>query len=205
MTDFLFWHRRLQAILSAPSYHPGPQGGSWLQALSDLLGELIRRLHLHLSIGPPPRSVGWVVLALSAVGLTLLLSQFRRNRSKRPGTAAGGSERPIDAAGWFRLADGHAAASEYHEAARCYFLASIVHLQSVRELNVSPDKTNGQYARELLRRRSQASAAFTALARACDELLYHSFPGSREAPSRALVDSARASASAILGREPAEP
>ncbi len=204
MQDSLFWHRRLQAILSEPSYHAREQNSSWLQTLFGLLAKLVRQLHLHMTVGPPPRSIGWIVLALSAVGLTLLLSQFRRNRSAKAETAPRVYQQPIDAAGWFRLADQHVAASEYHEAARCYFLASVNHLQSVRELNVNPNKTNGEYAQELLRRRSPVSGPFLALARACDELLYQNPDGSGEALvklSQSLADTARASASLIMKRE----
>ncbi|MHB1683327.1 MAG: DUF4129 domain-containing protein [Bacilli bacterium] len=208
MTDTLFWRHKLQTILSGPSYHTQGQSNSWLQALINLLRELARRLHLHIVLGQPPRSLGWIVLALSVLGLTLLLSRFGRNRRTKEAAAPSGSRRPLDAKGFFLLADRHIAAGEYHEAARCYFLAAVTHLQSVRELNVNPNKTNGEYARELLRHKSPVSAAFLTLARACDELLYHSPAGSGNAlppPLQSLADTARASASLILQRERAEP
>lgn len=167
------WRRRLAEILSQPAFHPAHPGGlSLFAALWNWFIRVLSGFHIHIGAVSIPVGVGWVVLPAVLAVLVFLLARVSRAHQVRPGTSRTSGAAPTPA-NHLRLAEESIARGAYPEAARHLFEAAVTHLAALGELLAASTKTNGDYARELRRRRSSAQSSFQTLSRGCDELWYH--------------------------------
>jgi hypothetical protein len=122
----------------------------WLQALTDFLGDVLRRWWPDLA-DSQVRLIAWVTLALLAAVTLLAISRWalrgggRRSRATIERSAF---ERPRDAPGWARRAREAAAAGRYREAATGLYQATLLHLDAAGLVRYREWKTPGDYAVE---------------------------------------------------------
>lgn len=159
--------------------------GSWLSRLLKGLWELLERKFPEAAISPGALDVvswaiiGAVLLALGAMVVWLVRNYAYSARLRRT-VAFTGEERSRSYRHYMNKADLHAEAGQLRESVRCMVLAFLLYAGEMDWVRLEAWKTNGEYAAELRRRRSEALPLFKEGAELFDRVWYGGEPSDPE-------------------------
>ncbi len=166
------WREHLRTILSDPSYHPKASAVSWQTILFNWFNHLLQLLHIKIPKVTLSKDFTWIGVVVLLIIVALITTRLTRGvkistrRKIETGTAH------LATTDYIRLADDHEQAGRVKDAARCLFLAALEHVNQIDPIDISTDRTNGDYLRELIAIKSPFAASFKTVVRYCDALFY---------------------------------